>query len=139
MGANIGNTCQLQQTLHGAVLAVFAVQNREHNIDLLAAHTAFIKDQQTVSPHGRDHCGTIIRAVFPSATGQQAIVIAAEEDPLTLTGNAHGEDLIFLCIHIVQHRFCRTQGHRVFRADTAKQNAYIQSFHFHRLIFTNFS
>ena len=124
MGTHIGNACHLQQALHGAVLAVFAVEHREYHIDPFPNHAVTLEAQKALAPDGGNGSPAVVRMVLPGAGGQQRVVVGLKEDPVTLLGDTHGEDIIFFRVQAVQHVFCRTQGHRMFRADTAKQNAH---------------
>lgn len=48
---DIGQTGQLQQALNGAVLAVFAVQDRENDVDALTHNAVALKIQQALPAH----------------------------------------------------------------------------------------
>ena len=134
MGAYIENTGHLQQALHSAVFTVLAVQDGENHIHQLTDHIVAFKYQQALTSDGRDGCPAVLGVFLPLAAGKCGIILSAIIDPVALLGNANRQDIVLLGIHIIQNRFCRTQGNIMFRADTAKQNANIQLFQTKRLI-----
>ena len=78
---DIGQTGQLQQALNGAVLAVFAVQDRENDVDALTHNAVALKIQQALPAHRRDRRAAVLRAMLPLARRQLAVVPAAVQDP----------------------------------------------------------
>ncbi len=123
MRTYIGNACKLQQSLHGAILAVFTVEHREHDINMLPHHTVTLKAQQPLSTDRRDSRTAILGTVLPGAVGEHGIIPAAKEDPVTLLGDAHRENIVFFRIHVVEHRLRGTQRNLMLRTDAAKQDA----------------
>lgn len=55
--------------------------------------------------------------------------MAGEINPLAFPGDAHGIDLIFFLIDVVQNGLGGAQGHLVLRADAAKEDAHAVFFH----------
>ena len=123
MGAHIGNSRHLQQTLHGAVLPVFAVEDREYHIDPFPDHTVALKAQQALSPDRGDGSPAVIGMALPGTGGQQGVIIGLEKDPVALLGNANRENMILTLVNIVQDGLGGAEGNLMLRADTAKQNA----------------
>ena len=122
-GAHIRDPRQLQQTLHSTILAILAMQYREHHINALTHNTVALKTQQTLTPNGRDGRPAIVGASFPGPVGQHRIVVAAKQDPVPLLGNPNGEYIIFFLIDVIEYRLGRAQGDLMLRAYAAKQDA----------------
>ena len=122
MGTHIGDASQLQQALHGAVLAVFAVENREHHIDPFTHHTVALEAQQALTANGRDGCTAVIRMGLPCTLGQHGIVLAAKEDPIAFLGDTNGENVVLLLVDIVQYGFRGAQRNLMLGTHTAKKN-----------------
>ena len=129
MGSYIRDTGQLQQALHGSVLTVLSVENREHHIHRLTHHTVSFKAQKALSPNGRNSSRTIAGMLRPQAAGQLGIVVPAIKNPCAFFGNSHRKNIIFFPGHMVQHRLCGAQGNLMLRAHTAKQNQHIDFTH----------
>ena len=77
MGADVGNSCQLQQALHAAILPVFPVKYREHHIDALPNHAVPLKGQKALTPDGGNGNPVIIGIIYPFSAGQIGIILAA--------------------------------------------------------------
>ena len=122
MGTHIGDACHLQQALHGTVLAVFTVEHREDHINFLCRYTLCCEAQQTLATDRRDGSITVAFAVHPGTGRQHGVVLAAKENPLAFSGNAHREDVIFVMINVVQNGLGRAQGNSMLRADAAEKN-----------------
>ena len=142
VGTDIGNAGQLQQALDGAVLAVFAVHHGEDHIDALPDHTVVLEAEQALAPDGGNGTPAVGGIVHPGAGGQLGIVGAAEDDPVTVLGDAHGVDVVLFMVEVIQNRFGRAQGYLVLRAHAAKQNANRKFFHddclFHKIMYGKF-
>ena len=123
MGADVGNPRHLQQTLHGPVLAVFAVEHREHHVNGGGCHGIAGKAQQALPPDGRNNCRTAVRVCDPGFGGQHGVIRAAKVKPLSISGDAHGQNMVFFLVNMVQNGFRRAQRNLVLRADAAEQNA----------------
>ena len=123
MRPHIGNASHLKKALHGAVLTVFAVKHRKHHIDGGCIYGIALEAQQALTPDGRNRRRAVVRVCDPGFGGQHGIVRAAEVDPLPRLGDAHGQDMVFFLVNMVQNGFRRTQGDLMLRADTAEQDA----------------
>ena len=123
MGTHIRDAGQLQQALHSAVFAVFAVKDREDHIDHFADYTVTLEGQQALATDRRDCSLTVGGMIHPGTGRQHRIILAAKIDPLAFLGDAHGEYIVLFLIDIVQNGFGRTQGNVVFRTYAAEQNA----------------
>ena len=123
MGADIGDTGDLQQTLNGAVFAVGAVKHRKHHIDALAHHAVIFKTQKTLTVDRGEGGTAIAVAILPGTGGQHAVVIAAEQNPVAFLGDADRENVIFIVIDVVQNGLGRTKRDFMLRRNTAEQNA----------------
>ncbi len=129
MRPHIGDPRHLQQALHGAVLAVLPVKHREHHVDGAGGHSISLEAQKPLSPGGRDHRRASPRAGAPGLGRKLGIVLAGKVNPLTLPGNAHGIDIIFFLVNVVQNGLGGAQGHLVLRADAAEEDAHAVFFH----------
>ena len=127
--AHIGDARQLQQALDRTVLAVFSMEHGEHHIDPLPHHAVPLKGQQALIPDGRDGRPAVGGPGLPLAGGQQAVVSAGIENPIPFLGNAHGIDIIFGLVNVVQNRLRRTQGNLMLRGYAAKQDTDTQFTH----------
>ena len=129
MGSHIGNSRQLQQALDSAILTVFTVEHREYHVNALPHHAVTLEVQQALTPDGRNGSLPVFRAVLPLAGGQLGVVPAAIEHPVSGLGNAHGEDIVLLRIHIIENGFGAPEGNLMLRASAAEQNAYTKLLH----------
>jgi hypothetical protein len=139
MGAYVRNASHLQQALHGTVLTVLTVENRVDNIDPLPDNTLAFKAQQALAPDRGNGSPAILGIGFPLAGGQQGVILAGVQNPVAVPGDAHGEDIIFFMVHMVQNGLRGTQGNCVFGTSTAEQDANIHFFHGRSSFFMKFS
>ena len=126
---DIGQAGQLQQALNGAVLAVFAVQDRENDVDALTHNAVALKIQQALPAHRRNSRAAVLRAMLPLARRQLAVVPAAVQDPFAGLGDADRKDVIFFLVEVVQHGLRRTQRDLMLRGHAAEQHTNTQFFH----------
>ena len=129
MGPHIGDSRHLQQTLHGTVLAVLPMKHREHHVDGMGNHPVPLETHQPLSPGRRNHRRAGPGAGTPGFGRKHGVILAGKIDPLALPGDAHGIDLIFFLIDVVQNGLGGAQGHLVLRADAAKEDAHAVFFH----------
>lgn len=109
MRADIGQPCDLQKALHRAVLAVFAVEHREYHIDALAHNAVVFKAQKALSVHRRKRRAAVALKILPCSGRQHAVIVACEQDPVALLGDADRKNMIFAVVDVVEHRFRRAQ------------------------------
>ena len=105
------------------------MKNREHHIDPLLNHIVPLKNQQSLTPNRGNSCRAVFGMILPPPLGQQGIVRAAEEEPVSLFCDSHRENVILFLVHIVQDGLRRAQGNLMLRADAAKENTYTEFFH----------
>ena len=129
MRADIGDACHLQQSLHGAVLAVLAVKHREHHVDALPHHAVALEAQKPLSPDGGNGRPAVFRTASPFTGDQLGIVFAAVEYPVPLLRDAHGEQIILAFVNVIQHRLRRAQRNLMLRAHPAEENTNTEFFH----------
>ena len=122
MRPDVRNSRDLQEALYGAVLAVFAVQHREHHVDALAHHAVVLKAQQALSMHRRKRGPAVALKILPRSGGQHAVVLAAEQDPVALLGDADRKNMILTVVDVVEHGLCRTQRDLMLRRNAAEQD-----------------
>ncbi len=115
MGPDIGDPRQLQQALDRPVLAVFPVEHREDDVDMLAHNTVALEDQEALAPDRRDRRGAVIRMVLPGLGGQFAVIRPGIVEPLPGPGDAHWHDMIFFPVDIVQNALCRAKRNLMLR------------------------
>ena len=129
MGTDVGDARQLQQALDGAVLAVFTMEHREHHVNTLPHHAVALKAQQALVPdRGQGHLADL-GIMLPLPRRDLGKILADIQQPIALLGNAHRENIIFLGVHIVQHRFGAAQRDLVLRASAAEQDTHTQLLH----------
>ena len=129
VGADVGDARQLQQALHGAVLAVLTVHHREHHVDALPDNAVALEAQQALAPDGGDGAAAVVLAAQPGPGGEHGVVLALEPDPVAVLGNTHGVDVVFFLVDVVEHRLGRAQGDLMLRAHAAEENADTKFFH----------
>ena len=123
--AHISDACQLQQTLHGAVLAPQAVEHRDHHVKVHLFHPAVRgkQDHAVVGAVRADHAGHIAGQLFPAAIGhlfRRGLGI----EPAALLGDAHGEHLVFAAVDVADKVAHRDTADLMFAGHTAKQQSH---------------
>ena len=100
--AYVGDAGQLQQALHGAVLAPQAVEHGDDHVhmDLLHLPGGGEEDKAVVGTVGAEHAGHIARQLFPAAVGHLGRVGLGVE-PAALFGDADGQQLVPLAVELV--------------------------------------
>ena len=123
--AHIGDACQLQQTLHRAVLAPQAVQHRDHHVKVHLFHPAVRgeQDHAVVGAVRADHAGHIAGQLFPAAIGH-LLRRGLGVEPAALLGDAHGEHLVFAAVDVADKVAHRDTADLMFAGHTAKQQSY---------------
>ena len=106
MRTDIGNARDLEQALNRAVLAVFAVHHGEDHVDALAHNAVVFKAQKPLSAHGGKRRAAVLLAVLPRSGGKHPVILSAEQDPVAILRDADRENMIFIFVQAVQHRFC---------------------------------
>ena len=107
--AHIGDACQLQQTLHRAVLAPQAVQHRDHHVKVHLFHPAVRgkQDHAVVGAVRAEHAGHIARQLFPAAVGHLGRGGFGVE-PAAIFRDADGQQLVALTVELIHEG---TGGH----------------------------
>ena len=122
MRPHIGNPRQLQKPLDGAVLAVFAVENRENHINAFPHYTVALEAQKPLAANRGNRGATVAGVVLPLTGGQKGIILSRVEHPIPFPGNAHGEDIVPIMVDVIEHRLRTAQRHFMLGADAAEQN-----------------
>ena len=97
------------------------------------AYTVALKAQKALAPNWRNGGTAVAGMIHPFPGGEHGIVLAAEEDPLALLGDAHREDIILGLVDIVQDGFGRAEGDLMLGAHAAKEDANAEFLHNKRL------
>jgi hypothetical protein len=101
-GGNIraytGDPRKLEKSLYRAVLSVLPVEHRENHVNGPMKGAICLKDQKPLSPYGGNGGRAVVLTTAPLPCGKQAVVLAPVKDPFSLTGNAHGENIVFFRI-----------------------------------------
>ena len=84
------------------LLLTYAIPQKD--VNPLAHDAVVFKAQKPLAAHGRDGRAAVFLAVLPGAGGQHAVVLAAEQDPVAVLGDADRENVIFVFVDMVQHR-----------------------------------
>ena len=126
VAANVWDVCQFKQTLNGAVLAVFTVENREAYIDWANFHRVSIHQQQTVMAVVRGDNSSSCSLIFPFHRSDVGDVTGVFQ-PATVFGDADHDHIIFLFVQIIEHRGCRNNRHIMLAGNAAEQYG---NFHF---------
>jgi len=129
VAAHVGDASQLQQALDGAVLAVLPVEHGKDHVDPLPDHVVPLEGEQALAPDGGDGGGAVGGVIPPGAGGQLGPVRAPKEDPVALLGDAHGVDMVFFRVQMVQHGLRGAQRDLVLRRHAAEQDADVELFH----------
>ena len=136
--AHIRDAGQLQQALHGAVLAPQAVQHRDDHINVQLFHMTFRREQDhaVVGTVRADDAGHVAGQFFPAAVGHLGCGGLGVQ-PAALFGDAHSEHLIFFTINVVDKIAHRNTADFVLTGHTAEQqgNAHFLRLHDNSLLF----
>ena len=121
--AHIGDAGQLQQALHGAVLAPQAMERGDDHIHVQLFHLTGRgeQDHAVVGAVGADHAGHVAGQLFPAAVGHLGAGGLGAQ-PAALPGDAHGQHLVAGAVQVVHKG---TGGHAadlVLAGHAAKQH-----------------
>ena len=126
--AHTGDVRQRQQALHGAVLAVFAVQHRHRRIDGQQVGFVPLPQQQTVVlPVGADDAGQVAGMLFPAAV-RHLFRRTRKAQPPPRFCDANEGHIIFCCIQRPHPGGRRHAADLVFTGNTAEQQRHAQFF-----------
>ena len=121
--AHIGDAGQLQQALHGAVLAPQAVEHRDDDIDMDLFHLACRgeQDHPVVGAVRAEHTGHVGAKLLPAAVGHLGRAGLGVE-PAALFGDADGHELIAGAVDVIHERAGGDAADLVLTGHTAKQD-----------------
>jgi len=121
--AHIGDAGQLQQALHGAVLAPQAVEHRDDDIDMDLFHLAFRgeQDHPVVGAVRAEHTGHVGAKLLPAAVGHLGRAGLGVE-PAALFGDADGHELIAGAVDVIHERAGGDAADLVLTGHPAKQD-----------------
>ena len=102
IAAHKGDAGELEQSLDGAVLAIFAVEGGEDHVHRDDLGLPILEGHQSVDGGVGGEEGGGHRTLFPSA-GNDLLDLSGVEEPFALFGDAHHVDVVFIPIQILQN------------------------------------
>ena len=105
------------------------MHHREDHINTLTNHTIVLEAQQALTTDGRNGTAVVLGIVHPGTGRQFGIVLTAEDDPIAILGNTHGNDIVLAVINIIQNGLGRAKGNLMLGADAAEQNTNAEFLH----------
>jgi hypothetical protein len=122
--AHVADPGELEQALDRAVLAVRAVQQRQHHVDVAErpGHLAGLHDDEIASRAERKDEGQAVAAHLGQVTPLDREPLAGDQDPPAVTGDAHRDDLVAILVDR-RHDTARGEaGDRMLRAAAAEND-----------------
>lgn len=128
--ADKGDAGHLEQPLDGSVLAVFAVQNREHNVylDNLTGMAAVQGNQPAHRAVRREERNAVARVLLPCAACD-VVRAAVGQEPAAGLVDANENDFIFFFWNVINNAFCRKSGDLMLRGTSAENHGNPAFFH----------
>jgi hypothetical protein len=122
-GADVGEACEIQKALHGAVFAKSAVDDREDYVEALAAAAAVEADHRGIRGIGVHHNALTLAEDF-----REKFLRSGADQPVAFFRDADGDGFVFVWIEAADDGGGGGQGNFVFAAAAAEEDADAEAF-----------